>query len=367
MWQTAFSVALPDVNGNGVPDIALLRDGPIHAEIRDGSSGVLVRAQPLLADSFVPIAAASLPDSDGNGIPELAVLAARRNDGRVVVEMQNLSGSAITRQVWFSPGQTPKRLAVVGDADSNGVVDIAVLSVRKSDGRGLVEVRNAFGPPNPRVLAVAAGTQVRDIEPVGDADNNGVPELAVLGTRDSDGRIFVEVRNAAGAANARTIWFASGHAPVDLAAVADADKNGVNEVAVLSRRISDDRFAVEVKNASGPTNAAVAWVARDLRALALKSLGDADGDAVPELAVLSHRNFDARAVVEVKNAAGPVNGRTFWLPTGLRGGDLISSPDTSGDGIPEAFVVMTRGDARIVAQRVNASGASANQSYWFRP
>jgi probable HAF family extracellular repeat protein len=367
MWQTAFTAVLPDVNGNGVADLALLRERPIHVEIRDGSTAALVTVLPVLADSFVPLAATSLPDSDGNGVAELAVLAARRSDGRIVVEIRNLAGAAVTRQIWFSPGQTPERMIVVGDADANGVVDIAVLSTRKSDGRGLVEVRNAFGLQNPRVLAVAADTQVKDIEPVGDADTNGVPEFAVLGTRNSDGRGFVEIRNAAGVANARTVWFANGHSPVDLAAVADADGNGVSEVAVLSRRISDNRYAVEVKNAAGPTNAFTTWVALDLRAIALQSLGDADGNSVPELAVLSHRNYDARAVIEVKNAAGTVSGRTFWLPTGLRGGDMVASPDTSGDGIPEVFVVMTRGDARIVVERRNAAGPAASQSYWFRP
>ena len=83
-------LGLPDINSNGFPDIAVLRVGSILAEIRDGQAGALLNSITFLDDGFTPITFAALPDSDGNGVAELAVLATRNSDGRFVVEMPGL-------------------------------------------------------------------------------------------------------------------------------------------------------------------------------------------------------------------------------------------------------------------------------------
>jgi len=64
---------------------------------------------------------------DGNGVAEVAVLAARRSDDRGVVEIRNVSGPQAVRQIWFAAGQTPLAFAAIDDdADNNGMAEIAV-------------------------------------------------------------------------------------------------------------------------------------------------------------------------------------------------------------------------------------------------
>ena len=367
-------VTLSDVDSDSVGDIAVIRSGPLRAEIRSGATGSLLSTAQFLPDQssigpVTPVAAAALPDLDGNGVTEIAVLGERQSDGRGIVQIRNVTNLPAPglRTIWFGVGQRPLSMAVItGDADGNGVAELAVLSTRNSDGRGLVEVKNAYGATNPVSIWAGAGLTPSDVEIVEDADQNGVPEVAVLSTRNSDGRIVVEVKNAAGATNPTSVWFMAGNTAIDLAVVSDKDSNTVPEVAVLSSRDSDGRIVVEVKNAAGPTNPTSVWFMAGNTGLAVEAVADADGNAVPELAVLSSRDSDGRVLVEVKNAAGATNPRSLWYPAGYTARDLAVLADVDGNGIEEAAVLMLRNsDGRIVVQRRNGAGPQAPVDYWF--
>ncbi len=362
-------LALPDVNADGVEDVGIIREAPIRAEVRSGANGALLREIGFLDASMWVLDAEPLPDSDGNGIPEIAVLGERKSDGRGVVEIRNITGTEAMRQIWFATGHVPYGLAVIGsDADNNGLPELAVLSARNSDGRGLVEVKNAFGATNPISIWMGSGLTPSDVEVVEDADNNGVPEVAVLSTRNSDGRIVVEVKNAAGATNPNSVWFMAGNTAIDLAVVGDKDGNSVPEVAVLSSRNSDGRNVVEIKNAAGATAPSAVWFMAGNTATAVAGLGDADGNAVPEVAVLAERNSDGRVLVEVKNAAGATNPRQLWYPAGFSALELGILPDLDNNGIEEAAVLLLRNsDGRLVIQGRNAAGAQTPRDYWFSP
>ena len=362
-------IALSDVNSNGSTDLAALREGSIMVEVRDGQAGALLRNITFLSDAFTPVTAAAVPDSDGNGVSELAVLATRNSDGRMVVELRNVTGPQALRQVWFAPNHTPVSMTVItGDADGNGIAELAVLSTRNSDGRGLVEVKNAFGATNPRALWAGVGLTPSDVNVIDDADGNGVPEVAILSRRDSDGRIVTEIKNAAGATLPNAVWFAPGHTAIDLTVVGDKDSNGVPEVAVLSSRDSDGRILVEVKNASGATLPSAVWFAPGHTALSVQPVNDADKNGVPEIAVLSTRDSDGRIAVEVKNVAGATNPNRIWYSPGFTARGLAILADADGNTVEEAAVLMIRdSDGRILVQSRNAAGDPALNNYWFSP
>ena len=95
----------------------------------------------------------------------------------------------------------------VDDADNNSVPEVAVLSARNSDGRVLVEVKNAFGMTNPHPIWYSDGFTARSLSILDDADGNSIQESAVLMIRDSDGRILVQSRNASGSLTPTDYWF----------------------------------------------------------------------------------------------------------------------------------------------------------------
>jgi hypothetical protein len=115
----------------------------------------------------------------------------------------------------------------------------------------VVEIKNAAGAGLPIRLPMALGLTATKIKAVNDADNNGVPEVAILSTRVSDGRIQVIVKNAAGPTNPHTIWYSPGFAAGNLAILNDVDLNGTQEAAVSMIRNSDGRILVEARNAAG--------------------------------------------------------------------------------------------------------------------
>jgi hypothetical protein len=371
--RTRMVLALPDVNADGTADIAVMRDQPIRAEVRSGADNALLGTVPFLESfagtPFLPVDAEVVGDADGNGVPEIALLVRRYSDARGMVELRNVTGAAAARQVWATACHKPLALAVIADdADGNGVPELAVLLTRNRDGRGVVEVKNAYGATNPVSIWSPSGYTPSDVEVVPDADGNGVPEVAVLEARDTDGRMVVEVKNASGPTNPNSVWFMAGNSPIDLAVVGDKDGNGVPEVAVLSSRDSDGRVVVEVKNADGATGPSSVWFMQGQAGLAVKSVGDADANGVPDIAVLSTRLSDGRVLVEVKNAAGATNGRALWYPAGYGARDIAVLPDLDGSGVAEAGVLLIRNsDGRIVVQRRNAAGTQAPVDYWFLP
>jgi hypothetical protein len=360
---------VPDLNGDGSPDMAAVLAGAPRVEIRSGADGTLIRTMPVLDDAHVFSAAEVIADTDGEGVQELAVLAARSSDVRPIVAIQNLDGSGSARSISFAPGYTAVALALVtDDAYHDGNAELAVLSARNSDRRGVIEIRNALDGLNVNTFWVPADLTPHDVEMVPDADNNGVPEVALLATRVSDGSPLVRVWNADGSGTPYTRVFRVGQRAIDLAVIPDKDADGVSEIAVLSSRDSDGRFLVEVKNAWGPTNHFQYWLAPGLTGVALEALTPADGSAVPEIAVLARRESDDRILVTVRNAFGTDTPRSIPYTVGYTPLGLAAFPDTNGNAEEETGVIMSRdSDGRILMQRRDVLGTPNPRNVWFAP
>jgi uncharacterized repeat protein (TIGR03806 family) len=358
---------LPDLNDDGAADLATVLADPLAAELRASSDGSLIGALSFLSTAYTPAAAAVLPDTDDDGIPELAVLAVRRSDNRMIVQIRDVDGSGTARQVFFSTGHTPLALAVItGDADGNGTPELAVLSTRNSDGRGIVEVKNAAGDPVTRKFWSPVGYVPRDLEIVPDADGNGVPDIAVLSTRSADGRVLTQIANADGSGTRHPVWFAYGQSVIDLAVLPDKDANGIPEVAVLSSQISDGSVLVQVRNASGPANPSAFWLGPDYTAIALEGIAPVDGSLTPEIGVLLQRRSDGQILVRVRNAAGADTARSIVYPVGYGARGLATFDDVDDNGIEEPAVLMTRdGEDGNLVQSRNAWGTEAPRSFTF--
>lgn len=234
--------ALGDLDGDGVPDIAvgsrgsdeggsdrgavwiifLNADGTVKnvLKIGDGAGGL---PSGLLAngDNF-GTSVAALGDVDGDGIMDLAVGAERDNgngntQGAAWILLLNSNGSVkqyrrIADGVAGFPsgalaanGEFGSAVAGVGDFDGNGVPDLVVGNKRDNDGgglRGAIWVVLLETDPDlqvagyQKISSTQGGfTGVLDnadffgsaIAPVGDLDGDGVLDLAVGAIQDDDG------------------------------------------------------------------------------------------------------------------------------------------------------------------------------------
>ncbi len=130
------TIGMKDLNGKGgqVATLALIRD-----EVNGDAMEVLVRdASDLTQHSIInygtpqgkqaPLALAEMPDLNGNGAPEIAVLI-KNNDGSVVVDIRDALTSTLIKQVNFNKiSALAKSLVVLDDLNGNGVPELGVLT-----------------------------------------------------------------------------------------------------------------------------------------------------------------------------------------------------------------------------------------------
>jgi hypothetical protein len=138
------------------------------------------------------------------------MLAERTSDQRIVIERRNATGApATTRHWYFSDGWDVVDFTAVADTnDGDNLPEYAVLAVR-SDGKPAVEIRNAGDPKATfRRFFMDDSFTALQVEDFGDTNGNGSTNIGVLGTRNSDDRLKLELRDVRGDSNTTTIWFA---------------------------------------------------------------------------------------------------------------------------------------------------------------
>jgi hypothetical protein len=143
----------PDTNDDGCPDVAALhtRNGKSVVIIKDGCDGSFIRSIQFFNTNWKPVAIACIPDmpdvvnSNLNGISELVVLAVNKGNGNVVARIKDALTKELLNTIWFYNGDwKAKGLTGVMDTNSNSVYELAVLAVKRSDGRGRICLKDAL-------------------------------------------------------------------------------------------------------------------------------------------------------------------------------------------------------------------------------
>jgi len=350
------TLVVPDLNDDGKDEIATVRslsNGIIRAEVRDASSGSLLRLMSFLNAGFAARDAVVLPDQDGDGVAELAVLAIENSSGRGVVEIRNLLDPQARRRILLSPGYTRLRLAMLPDADADGADELAILSIAQVDGRTWVELRNAIGTAATRRVNYGQMAITLDFAVLEDGDGDGAREIAVLGQRD-DGRGQVLTRNVIGTPANRTVLASAELKVSRLLAMDDADQNGIPDVGIVAIRQSDGRIVTEFLNVRGAENRGSVVFSNHLSIETAAKLGDTDGNGVVDMGVLVQR-FDGRLRLEMANAAGAPALRRLLYSSGYDSGrSLTAGADVDGNGVADGAVLMSRhSDGRLLIQQRN--------------
>ena len=144
-WRPLDLAVVDSVNGNGSPDVAVLAEngsGRIAVEVRDGSTGAQLKRIVYLSAKWTPHQLRALPDSNGNGAVELAVLAA--NDaGNIRAEVRDArSGNRIKAVNFLSTAFAPVAMAVLDDIEQSDADELALLAFRREGGDLRVQERD---------------------------------------------------------------------------------------------------------------------------------------------------------------------------------------------------------------------------------
>ncbi len=261
--------------------------GAPTARILDGTGTVLRSLA--FAPAYESIALAALPDLNGNGAAELALLSRTRRADAVQLEILDGLDGARLRALALDAADTPERLAVLADPTGTEVV-LAVLSTRENAERSGLEAVTAalYDARSGAALGTVAfdpANRPLDFAALADADGNGAAELAVLGSGDPatrPPRTRFERRDSRGGAVIADVRLAAGASPLGLVEVS---VSGAPVPAVLEQR--NLRGGVTTLAAVGGAPLGQVWYHPDFQPRRVAALPDLDGNGVDEVGVLS--------------------------------------------------------------------------------
>jgi len=95
-----------DINGNGYPEIAYLRtvsSGNVHVLLRDAISRDYIKTMTFLNADYEPLGITALPDVNGNGSNEIAVMALNTQTGDTRTRIRDALTGEILNEFNFSP------------------------------------------------------------------------------------------------------------------------------------------------------------------------------------------------------------------------------------------------------------------------
>ena len=288
----------------------------------------------------VPDFAAGAPEWTGMPDPAGRIVVVSGRDGRIVRTLRNETGAA----------NFGAHVASAGDLDADGAQDILLTA------HGLVEVRS--GRTGELLLRIEeAGEEPTKALGIGDADGDGVPDLAVSYRDFPISRIAVrsgQTGNALWGAEGRLDEFAW-----SFAALGDADDDGSPDLAIgepALGRASEPGSIRVLRGKDGTTIYSVESIpAGKSFGFSLAMLSDVDGDGVRELAVGSDSFglFDQERLGRVDVVSGRTGSPPVWNRTGgdfdrtSRGSAFLgdrfgaqvgNAGDADGDGADDLLV-----------------------------
>jgi hypothetical protein len=357
------SVVTGDFSGDGVPDLALanLKDNTASVMLGNGD-GTLQAAR-----TFGPGGASvAVGDFNGDGVPDVAV-ADQSNTvppGSVSVRLGNRDGT-FQAGLTFAVGTTSPRSVAVADINGDGKLDLVVacegdyptinpgdISVLLGNGDGTFQPAQTF----------AAGITPVSVA-VGDFNGDHVPDLVVANW--ADGTVSVLLGNGDGTFQAAR-GIATGSHPNSVA-VSDFNGDGKLDFAVANLgdfscsadgqcQYVSSNVLVLLGNGDG-TFQAGSTLADGEGPLSV-AVGDVNGDALPDLVVISEVNATGvthTVAVLLGNGDG-----TFQAPRAFALADgpwYATVGDFNGDGVqdlavsPGITVLQGNGDGSFQAGR----------------
>ncbi len=290
-------LTLPSAGGTTAPEAVVLTKSaaPVTGSgfVKDYASAAALGAFGTTPE-LEPKDAAVVPDQNGNSVDDIAVLLDDPVTNKPKVEIRDpLTGKKL-RNINYNTDHEAVALAIIADQNGNQTPEGVVLANR--------------GGERPRLLIRDLGTTdplptvslPRTVRPLGlvmaeDFSGNGAPEALVLLERKSNGRGYVFVWDIGGAGKVATVRLPGGNAPLNHAVF--SGPGGLTSVAVLARRVSDDRGKLFVYDAFTGAPLWGASLVGGREPVAVRAYVPASGG--PRLAVLQARLSDETPIVTV--------------------------------------------------------------------
>ena len=325
---------LPDMNGNGSPEIAALIVDMVSQEsivhIRDGFTG-----DPISTVNFGAVTVKALNginDISGNGAPELAAMAELSN-GQVLVQVIDALTDKKVKNVFYGTLYSGVDMAILPDTDGNGADELVVVGATIS-GAVRVQARDPLTSVATSTTYYGNKAVPVSVAVVPDVTGNGAAEMVMHGIVTASNQSRSQMRDSVSGQVKFNLFYGDFYVPTRVSTIGDLTGDGIPELAELAVAASG-AARVKVKNPATGDHVLNAFIGND-PPIAVVGIEDANTDGVRDFAVLVNFGGVAR-VSRWDGVTGDFIDNVFFATAGVPKA-LTYVGDVDGNGEHEFAV-----------------------------
>ena len=331
-----------DLDGNGSRDLAVLWIDPFTGSkdvyVKDGGNGQLI--QKLTFDTnYAPYDMIVVPDMNSNGSSEVGILGVHKDTGEVSVEIKDALTGSYIKSIYFSMVYSPKQAEIISDIDNNGKPEIAVLGINVNTGVIRIQAKDTVTESVVSNVFFSKSYTPYQFAEFPDIDNSGVPELGVLGVNINTGKVRVEILDASTGNSISDVYFQKTFSPYQFEVLSDIDNNMVPELAVFGVNGNTGAVRIQIKDAISNNTINKVYFSKDYSPYQFTVIDDSNGNGIPDLGVLGVSNITGRPRVQIKDALTGDKIKSIFFNKDYIPREVMTILDSDGNNYSEIAIL----------------------------
>jgi hypothetical protein len=240
-----------DINGNRRPELVLMCRDPDNnkgvAKVYDAFSGESINLV-WYGPVFNTLGHEILPDMNGNGKPDIALLGINPLNKKVLAHIRDSWTDALLWYIWFGPAYYPIDLKAISDVNGNNRKELALLGLDYKTGETVVKLMDSYSRVAILTIKYFQGYTPIAFEVIPDINGNGKSELAVAAMNPVDRMVHVSIKDSKSGGSVASFTLGSAHVPWGMTWVNDVNGNAAPELSVLTSDIKGFEITGKVRD-----------------------------------------------------------------------------------------------------------------------